>query len=129
MSLVDREDVPEEKSSLSTRPTRSPLVAASRATPHPVAPPPITRMSRGLTGLEPIRADSCTALDGTTAKGSPILLRIESKAGGPPPRSLAETEGSRSVRYPPPVATANVTAVAPSRRSRMEVAMAVGDGR
>ena len=46
------------KSPIGTRPTRSPRVTASRATPVPVAPPPITRMSRGLAEVEPM-SDDC----------------------------------------------------------------------
>ena len=56
-NLVDLEDVPEAKSSLSTRPTRRPLVTASRATPHPVAPPPITRTSSGFSAVASTRDD------------------------------------------------------------------------
>ncbi len=42
MSLLDREEVPEPKSLASTRPTDSPRVAASSATPAPTTPPPMT---------------------------------------------------------------------------------------
>src|SRR5260370_10061593 len=42
MSLLDRDEVPELKSLASTRPTVSPRVTASRATPAPTTPPPIT---------------------------------------------------------------------------------------
>ena len=43
MSLLDRDDVLEPKSRASTRPTDSPRVAASSATPAPTTPPPTTR--------------------------------------------------------------------------------------
>ncbi len=43
MSLLDRDEVPEPKSRASTRPTDSPRVAASSATPEPTTPPPTTR--------------------------------------------------------------------------------------
>ena len=42
MSLLDRDDVPAPKSRASTRPTVSPRVAASSATPAPTTPPPTT---------------------------------------------------------------------------------------
>ena len=45
ISLVDLEEVPDEKSSYSTRAVLSPRVVESSATPAPVAPPPITRIS------------------------------------------------------------------------------------
>lgn len=115
-NLVDLEEVPEEKSSLSTSPTRSPLVAASSATPQPVAPPPTTRMSRGLTALEPISADSCTALEGTTPLESAIFRRTASSEG--PPRSLEEIGGSRRVT---PAESATATATVPIRLRRVEV--------
>src|SRR3984957_19940554 len=41
----DFEDVPEAKSSFSTRAVFSPRLAASRATPAPVMPPPMTSTS------------------------------------------------------------------------------------
>lgn len=44
-SLVDLDDVPEEKSSLSMHATLSPLRAASSAAPLPVAPPPMINKS------------------------------------------------------------------------------------
>src|ERR1700727_1796159 len=47
MSLLDRLDVPAARSRASTRPTRRPRDAASRAAPAPVIPPPITRTSSG----------------------------------------------------------------------------------
>src|SRR4249920_2755201 len=43
MSLLDRDEVPEPKSRASARPTVSPRVAASSATPAPTTPPPTTR--------------------------------------------------------------------------------------
>src|SRR5215469_3710265 len=43
MSLLERDDVPEPKSLASTSPTVRPRVAASRATPAPTTPPPMTR--------------------------------------------------------------------------------------
>src|SRR6267143_4782810 len=45
ISLDDRPEVPLAKSSPSNRATRRPRMAASRATPQPVIPPPITRRS------------------------------------------------------------------------------------
>ena len=42
MSLDDFDDVPDEKSPASIRATRMPRAAASRATPAPVMPPPMT---------------------------------------------------------------------------------------
>ena len=44
-SLVDREDVPDARSPISTSATLSPRRAASRATPQPVMPPPMTSRS------------------------------------------------------------------------------------
>lgn len=124
MSLVDLDEVPEEKSSRSTSPTRSPRVEASRATPQPVAPPPMTRTSRGLTALDPIKADSWTARDGTAAKGSAIFCFISVRVGPGAPRSLEAIEGLlRTVKYAPP-ATA---ATAPIRRRRIEAAMTRND--
>src|ERR1700722_3280024 len=41
----DFEDVPDAKSPFSTRAVRRPRLAASRATPAPVIPPPMTRTS------------------------------------------------------------------------------------
>ena len=63
-SLVLLDDVPDAKSSRSTKATLSPLVAASRATPVPVAPPPITRMSNGREALLLDREASCSFLEG-----------------------------------------------------------------
>ena len=45
MSFEDRLDVPDAKSERSSKATRRPRRAASRATPAPVIPPPITRSS------------------------------------------------------------------------------------
>src|SRR5437762_12620917 len=45
MSLLDRLEVPEARSRASTRATRRPRDAASRAVPAPVTPPPMTRTS------------------------------------------------------------------------------------
>src|SRR5216684_2514103 len=45
MSLLDRLEVPEARSRVSTRATRRPRDAASRAAPAPVMPPPMTRTS------------------------------------------------------------------------------------
>src|SRR5436305_13546817 len=45
MSLLDRLDVPEARSRASTRATRRPRDAASRAVPVPVTPPPMTSTS------------------------------------------------------------------------------------
>src|SRR5918997_1279443 len=44
----DRLDVPLPKSSFSTSATRNPRSAASRATPHPVTPPPTTSRSNAV---------------------------------------------------------------------------------
>ena len=41
----DFDDVPDAKSAFSTSAVRSPRLAASRATPAPVTPPPMTRTS------------------------------------------------------------------------------------
>jgi hypothetical protein len=57
---------PEEKSSRSTRPTRSTRVAASSATPQLVAPPPMTSTSRGSPVVEIASAARCAAWDGVT---------------------------------------------------------------
>jgi len=46
MSLVLRLEVPSEKSKRSTSATLRPRLAASSATPLPVAPPPITKKSK-----------------------------------------------------------------------------------
>src|SRR3954449_5956345 len=45
MSLLDALDVPAARSRASTRPIRSPRVAASSAAPAPVIPPPTTSRS------------------------------------------------------------------------------------
>src|SRR2546430_8695160 len=45
MSLLDRLEVPEARSRASTRATRRPRDAASRAVPAPVMPPPMTSTS------------------------------------------------------------------------------------
>lgn len=45
MSFVERDDVPDAKSSRSTSATLRPRVEASIATPVPVAPPPMTSTS------------------------------------------------------------------------------------
>src|SRR6476620_2558880 len=47
-SRDDRPDVPLPKSSRSRSATSSPRIAASRATPHPLMPPPMTRTSNSL---------------------------------------------------------------------------------
>ena len=47
MSLLDRLDVPDAQSCASTSPTDRPRVAASRAVPAPVMPPPTTSTSSG----------------------------------------------------------------------------------
>src|SRR3954462_13353067 len=46
MSLLERDDVPAAKSRASTRHTDNPRVAASKAQPVPVAPPPMTTTSK-----------------------------------------------------------------------------------
>ena len=46
-SRLDRELVPDPKSCCSTSTVRSPRMAASRATPAPVMPPPMTSRSAG----------------------------------------------------------------------------------
>lgn len=46
-SLLDRLDVPAAMSAASTSATRIPRIAASRATPQPVIPAPMTRRSKG----------------------------------------------------------------------------------
>ncbi|SII21106.1 Uncharacterised protein [Mycobacteroides abscessus subsp. abscessus] len=51
MSFEDREEVPEAQSWASTTPTLSPRVAASKAEPAPVTPPPTTKTSSGSSGL------------------------------------------------------------------------------
>src|SRR5436189_3903715 len=52
MSLLDRLEVPEARSRASTRATRRPRDAASRAVPAPVTPPPMTSTSnRSLASL------------------------------------------------------------------------------
>lgn len=119
--------MPDAKSSLSTRPTRNPRVTASRATPQPVAPPPITRMSRGSAELAPARAALWTARGGTAALGSLILRRMNSRAG-PPPLSLLEADGVREV-YTVAEAVAVAVAMAARRRRRMPVAILSGGDR
>jgi hypothetical protein len=47
MSRLERELVPEPRSFCSTRIVRNPRIAASRAIPAPLMPPPITRRSAG----------------------------------------------------------------------------------
>lgn len=46
ISFVDLEDVPEPKSFFSITRVRNPLVEASKQTPAPLAPPPITTISQ-----------------------------------------------------------------------------------
>src|SRR5699024_7954178 len=47
----DRDDVPEAQSLASTTPTLRPRVAASKADPAPVTPPPTMKTSRGSSAL------------------------------------------------------------------------------
>lgn len=121
INLVERDDVPEEKSSRSTSPTRRPRVTASSATPHPVAPPPTTRTSSGLTELVPIKADSWTARGGTTASRSWIFCRTAANAE-PPPRSLTERDGGCKSKAP--LHAVAMAAAVPRRRRRVVAAMA-----
>src|SRR5690625_5483682 len=51
MSFDDRDDVPEAQSLASTTPTLRPRVAASKADPAPVTPPPTMKTSRGSSAL------------------------------------------------------------------------------
>src|SRR5699024_11874697 len=51
ISLDEREEVPEAQSEASTRPTFSPRLAASKAAPAPLTPPPTTSTSRGLSAV------------------------------------------------------------------------------
>src|SRR5260370_18228139 len=56
MSLLDRLEVPEARSRASTRATRSPRDAASRAAPAPVTPPPMTSTSNRSAASRPSTA-------------------------------------------------------------------------
>jgi hypothetical protein len=117
---VDREEVPEEKSSRSTRPTRSPRVAASSATPHPVAPPPTTSTSRGSAGVDPASAARCASRRGGVApdRATRCLAASRAAADG----SVAEAdEAARTAARVEEAARA-----APARRRR-HVAMAAPD--
>ncbi|RCV32784.1 hypothetical protein SETIT_7G030700v2 [Setaria italica] len=113
MSLVDREEVPEEKSSRSTRPTRSPRVAASSAAPHPVAPPPTTSTSRGSAAVDPASAARCASRGGGAAPGFATRCRAASRAA---------VEGSEADADEAARATATAEeaarATAPERRRR-----------
>lgn len=98
-------------------------MTASKATPLPVAPPPTTRMSSGFSAVAAIRADSWTALGGTTALRSLILWRTAAMEAGPLPRSLVEYDGwMRNA----PLAAVATAAAAPSRRRLMAVAINSG---
>jgi hypothetical protein len=91
-SLVDLEDVPEEKSSLSTQATFKPLVAASNAAPAPVAPPPITSTSNSCFAFN---RDIIFALDGNnrvSEKGDVSLLEEKAER-----RGLLSRRNSRSM--------------------------------
>ena len=52
----DQEEVPEAQSPISTMPVRRPRLAASRAMPAPVTPPPTTRTSSPSSPLMAARA-------------------------------------------------------------------------
>lgn len=95
-------------------------MTASRATPEPVAPPPMTRTSRGLVAPAPISADRCTSLDGTAANGSWIFSRTVAMYDPPAPWSLTETGGERRMEEPYAVATAAPMAVPIRLRRVME---------
>lgn len=122
---MDLEDVPEAKSSRSTSPTRNPRVTASRATPQPVAPPPTTRRSRGLAAVEPIKADSWTARDGTTQFGS-LIRRLSVSSAGPSPRSLEDRDGCSRTELPP--AAAAMATVTPAIWRRRVAEADIGEG-
>ena len=83
---MDRDEVPEAKSSLSTSPTRSPRVTASSVAPEPVAPPPMTRTSSGFDFPAASSAESCAFLAGTTAGTASVI------AGGD--ERLVQDEGA-----------------------------------
>ena len=117
MSLVDREEVPEEKSSRSTRPTRSPRVAASSAAPHPVAPPPTTSTSRGPAGVDPASAASCASRGGGAAPCCATRCRAASRAAAEGSEAEAE-EAAKAT------ATAEDAARAAPARRRRHAAMA-----
>jgi hypothetical protein len=65
--LLERDDVPLAKSARSTSATEYPRVAASRATPAPVIPPPMTSTSNGSDASVATAAargnTSCEAID------------------------------------------------------------------
>ena len=67
MYLPERDDVPSARSSFSHRITDRPRPAASRATPAPLMPPPMTSRSIGLTHV--FEASSASAIGPETFSG------------------------------------------------------------
>ena len=86
MSLLDREDVPAPKSRASTRPTDSPRVAASSATPAPTTPPPTTSTWSSAPASAASAADlesgSSRAVSAPTALTSGTLAPTDQRFGG-----------------------------------------------
>src|SRR5579884_1791726 len=98
MSRDDSDEVPLPKSPLSTSAVRNPRNAASRATPAPVIPPPITRTS---TGSAAIAASAAVRVRWENAVS--VAIAASAWPGGPPgvgfdrvcrPRSPAAREGN-----------------------------------
>src|ERR1051326_7142099 len=75
MSLLDRDEVPAAKPLASTRPTESPRVAASRATPAPTTPPPTTSTWCSVPARAASAADLAAALSLTAPAASAITRR------------------------------------------------------
>lgn len=85
-------------------------MTASSATPHPVAPPPTTRISRGLSGVDPTREEMWARLGGTTPFEVAIFVWIEGST------LLLSFEEIVTVNVV--VAAAAAAAMAPIRRRR-----------
>src|SRR5579859_3115917 len=75
MSLLERDEVPAAKSLASTRPTESPRVAASRATPAPTTPPPTTSTWCSVPASAASAVDLAGALSLTAPAASAITGR------------------------------------------------------
>ena len=84
-------DVPDAMSRASTSPTRSPRVAASRAMPAPVTPPPITRTSSSSSAIartsrfgrpagKEIRSGSMAIWTGTRKRSSDLRTPVARRA-------------------------------------------------
>src|SRR5450759_4241498 len=83
MSLLDLDDVPEPKSLASTRPTDSPLVAASSATPAPTTPPPTTSTWCSVCASPASAASRSSGPSLTVTPASELTLRTLPAQPGP----------------------------------------------